>query len=108
MSKRLPSPFAPSFLPPVARDADPVTSHRGHDRVAPKRGTLMREALALYRVYRNGLTDAEVEAYTMKRGVWKRCSDLRNAEFIEPTGEVRDGQRVCRITDAGLRALGGA
>lgn len=104
---RIPSPYAPSFLPPASRADDPATSHAAERKLAPKRGTLAREALALYRVYRDGLTDAQLEAYTMKRGIWKRASDLRNAGFIEPTGAVLDGQRICRITDAGLRALGG-
>lgn len=61
MSKRLESPFAPSFLPPVARDRDPVTSHAGHDKIQPKRGTRMAEVLALLKAYPAGLTAQEVE-----------------------------------------------
>jgi hypothetical protein len=42
---------------------------------------------------------------------WKRCSELRQAGYIQPTGETRMAwtgviQQVCRITEAGVLALG--
>lgn len=84
----------------VARDADPVTSHKGHDKVT-KSGTRKSHAqvaLECYRAY-GELTDAEVERITGIKGIWKRCSDLRNADppLTIPTGEERDGQRVCKL-----------
>lgn len=85
---------------PIARASDPDTSHEAAKRVEPRRGTIAATALAMYRAYSHtGLTDAELEAYTGIRGIWKRCSDLRNAGLIRPTGEVRDGQRVCKAVD---------
>lgn len=85
---------------PIARADDPATSHAAAKRIEPKRGTLASQALAMYRAYPKGLTDAELEAYTGLKGIWKRCSDLRNAGLIRPTGEVRDGQRVCVAVDS--------
>jgi hypothetical protein len=46
-----------------------------------------------------------------KCGYWKRCSELRQAGYIAPTGEMRLAgtgalQQVCKITEAGLNALG--
>ena len=103
MSKRLESPFAPSFLPPVARDRDPVTSHAGHDKVQPKRGTRMAEVLALLKAHPRGLTAQEVELFLQHRdlktgkmvtGWWKRLSDLKNAGLVRGTGEEREGGEV--------------
>lgn len=89
------------FTAPIARTSDPATSHDGAKRIEPKRGTIAATALAMYRAYSHtGLTDAELEAYTGIRGIWKRSSDLRNAGLIVPTGEVRDGQRVCKAVEA--------
>lgn len=107
MSKRLASPYETSFLPPVARDSDSVTSHAGHDKIQPKRGTRMAEVLALLKAYPKGLTAQEVEAFltytdrtTGKRvtGWWKRLSDLKNAGLVEGTGETRDGGEIYRAT----------
>ena len=120
---RIPSPYSPpntttgsnhpaqtgwfGSLPPVARDRDPVTSHAGHDKIQPKRGTRMAEVLALLKAYPAGLTAQEVEAFltytdrtTGKRvtGFWKRLSDLKNAGLVEGTGETRDGGEVYRAT----------
>jgi len=81
---------------PIARATDAETSHDGAARIEPKRGTQASQILAMLRAYGDkGLTDAEVEQYTLIRGAWKRCSDLRNAGLIRPNGEIRDGQRVC-------------
>lgn len=103
MPKRMASPYETSFLPPVARDRDPVTSHAGHDAVAPKRGTRMAQVLALLKAHKNGLTAQEVEAFLTYRdrttgklvtGWWKRLSDLKHAGLIRGTGEERDGGEV--------------
>ena len=80
----------------IARDADAVTSHAGVDRIAPKRGSQCATLLAVYRAYPAGLTDAEAGARSGVPSSWKRSSDLRRTHWIVPTGEVRDGQRVCR------------
>lgn len=85
----------------VARDADPVTSHAGHDKVTRTgtRKTHAQIALECYRAY-GALTDAEVERITGIKGIWKRCADLRNTTppLVVPTGEERDGQRVCKVS----------
>ena len=60
-------------------------------------------------VYRAGsCTDDEAgtQAGLAHTGYWKRCSDLRKANIIEPTGETRAGrsgeqQQVCRLTAFG-------
>lgn len=84
---------------PVARDSDPRTSHAGHDKVTRTgtRKTHAQVALECYHAY-GELTDAEVERITNIKGIWKRCADLRNATppLVVPTGEERDGQRVCK------------
>lgn len=121
MSKRLASPYIPpntttgsnhpaqtawfGSLPPVARDRDPVTSHAGHDKIQPKRGTRMAEVLALLKAYPAGLTAQEVEAFLAhvkdgKRvgGYWKRVADLKAAGLAKATGEVRDGGEVVVAT----------
>ena len=85
---------------PIARADDPATSHAAARKVQPKRGTQASQLLALYRAYPNGLTDAEACLYANIPHGWKRCSDLRNAGLIRPTGEVRDGQRVCVAVDS--------
>ena len=109
MSKRLPPPLDvmhltfEGALPPVARDADPVTSHRGHDRVAPKRGTRAAQVLALLKAHPAGLTAQEVELFLQYRdlatgklvtGWWKRLSDLKAAGLVRGTGDERDGGEV--------------
>ncbi len=53
----------------------------------------------------SGLADDPVCCY------WKRCSELRQHEWVEETGEVRHGrsgraQKVHRITDLGLERIG--
>lgn len=80
------------------RDQDAITSHAGSDRIAPKRGSQCATLLAVYRAYPDGLTDREAGERSGVPSAWKRCSDLRRAGWIVPTGEVRDGQRVCKPT----------
>lgn len=81
----------------VARDADVITSHQGHDYIQPKRGSQCATLLEVYRAYPEGLTDREV---SLKAGVesgWKRSADLRKLGLIRPTGETRGTppQMVC-------------
>lgn len=119
MSKRLASPYGPpntttgsnhpaqtewfGSLSPVARDSDPLTSHKAHDRIAPKRGTRAAQVLALLKAYPRGLTAQEVELFLQYRdrttgkmvtGWWKRLSDLKNAGLVRGTGEEREGGEV--------------
>jgi hypothetical protein len=78
----------------IARATDPETSHKGAERIEPKRGTQASQILATIRAYPTGLTALEVERFTLIRGAWKRVSDLKNAGLIRTTGEVRDGGEV--------------
>jgi len=99
------------WLPvPAVRRRDPATSHTAAARLRPNT-QLARLAVA----YRDGgdLTDDEAGTLSGLRqagaGYWKRCSDLRKANIIEPTGETRPGasgeqQRVCRLTAFGVLA----
>lgn len=84
----------------VARDKDPLTSHKGHDYIQPKRGTQAATLLAIYKAYPKGLTDREAASYAQMEGAWKRCSDLRKHGHIRPTGEERGtpAQMVCVAT----------
>lgn len=77
------------------------------------------QRVAVLSVYANGnATDEEAGhrsglAALPKCGYWKRCSELRSAGFIRPTGEVRSSsagalQQVCEITEEGRRALADA
>lgn len=86
-------------LPPNVRTADPETSHEASKRLEPKRGTHASQCLAMFRAYPRGLTYAEVERYTMLRGAWKRCSDLKALGLIVGTGETRDGSEIYRSVD---------
>lgn len=98
-----------SWLPvPRARQSDPSTSHDGIRTVSLRAGT---QAARLARAYRDAgeLTDDEAGQIAGLRdaGYWKRCSDLRRAGIIEPTGETRPGrsgeqQRICRLTALGV------
>ena len=96
---------------PLFRNTDPETSAMGAQDVKPRRQTQALRLLAEY-AYRDGLTDEEAALFAglIKTGYWKRCSDLRTAGYIIPTGETRlDSQgslmRVCAITEAGRQAL---
>lgn len=81
----------------VARDADPITSHAGHDHIQPKRVSLAATLLAIYKAYPDGLTDREASQYAGIEGGWKRCADLRKAGLIRWTGATRGSppQGVC-------------
>ena len=88
-----------SLYPPNVRTSDPITSHTAAAKSEPKRGTHASQCLAMFRAYPNGLTYAEVERYTMLRGAWKRCSDLKNLKLIVGTKQVRDGSEVYRAAE---------
>ena len=91
--------FAPSVEHvAIARDRDPVTSHAGADRIAPKRGSQCATLLAVFRAFPDGLTAREAEQHSGIAGAWKRCSDLTRSGWLAPTGATRDGQRVLRVT----------
>lgn len=108
MSKRLESPFAPSFLPPASRADDPPTSHAAERRIRLKRGTMANRVYRLLLAYPRGLTAQEVESFLRYKdlttgkyvtGWWKRLSDLKNAGLVVGTGEVREGGEVYRALD---------
>lgn len=111
-----------------SRSTDPATSHAAVRAITVKAGSqrarLLQAFMDSYRIeisswqghFPSGLTDEEA----MDRAVGvaprsefsKRCSELREAGYIEPTGETRPGssglQRiVSRITDKGRAAVRG-
>ena len=99
---------------PAARTSDPVTSKRGERDVRPRRGS---QAIKLLKAYHEtertlgGLTDEQAARYAgLGAGAWKRCSDLRRAGFIAPTGRLTistfgSAVQVCRITETGIARL---
>lgn len=96
---------------PLHRKTDPVTSMKGARDVAPRAGSQKALLLEQYRLaYPGGLTDEEAAAAAgLHTGAWKRCSDLRNADLIEPTGETRKSSAgseamVCRWKDVDVRS----
>lgn len=101
-----------------ARNTDPGTSHAATASVVIKAGnqrTILLGAFAgTLAADRGGLTDEEAmetsEGVSPLSEFAKRCSELRDAGLIEPTGETRPGQSgvhriVSRITEAGRLAL---
>jgi hypothetical protein len=95
-----------------ARLSDPVTSQKAATK--PQRGTQRHRLLWAYLCSPHGLTDEEAVDKAVIKGGWKRCSELRQAGWVETTGRYRMGsagalQQVCEITDSGrwlLRELG--
>ena len=104
-----PAVFAPTVS---ARRRDPGTSKLAGASVAMRAGSQKDVLLRAYANLTAGLTDEEAGtnsglARNPKCGYWKRCSELRQAGFITPTGETRtssvgEQQQVCAITEAGL------
>jgi len=101
----------------AARTTDPQTSHLAALSVAVRAGS---QQAALLQAYADagalGLTDDEAGVKTglaAKPGCcwWKRCSELRQAGYIVPIGNVTrlsragENQQVCGITNAGIEAL---
>ena len=95
----------------LARSSDPQTS-RGAAMATPGRKRTHR--YQLLRAYARGPAtdfDAGAAAGIEYHERSRRGADLRRAGLIEPTGEVRPSPmgkpaRVCKITAAGLGALG--
>lgn len=98
-----------------SRSTDPETSHAAAKEIRVKAGSqrarLLHEFAAAYFASTDGLTDeqAMICAYGVSptSEYAKRCSELREGGFIEPTGETRAGsagpQRiVSRITVKGM------
>jgi hypothetical protein len=92
------------------RANDKETSKAGAKSMTVRAGSQRARLLSLYVKYE--LTDEEAGhmsglAENAKCCYWKRCSELRQAGYIEPTGETRlssagVAQQVCRITSEGL------
>jgi hypothetical protein len=92
----------------IARDSDPVSSHRGADHIASKAKTQRATLLAVYRAYPEGLTDEEASSLAGIEGGWKRCSELRNLGLIAVSGKRQASSgvevRVCSLTEVGRYA----
>lgn len=100
------------LLSPVARNTDPSTSKVAAAK-APRVAQSMR-LLAMYAAAGEPLSDEQAASLAglLGTGYWKRCSDLRNAGYIYPTGDTIMGSagtpvRLCFITHAGRRELAG-
>lgn len=106
----------------LVRADDPATSRLGAEAVTMRAGSQRARLLAVYggpfAARHDGLTDDEAAGYAglltaRSLGYWKRCSDLRRAGLIAPTGELRRSpetgelRQVCAITAAGRAALTG-
>jgi hypothetical protein len=99
---------------PGARDGDPITSHMGADDIKIRSGSHRARILIAYKDGR-ALTDdqAALDVAEMPENScwWKRCSELRQGLYIEPTGKIAislrsDSSRMtCVITERGLDAL---
>lgn len=105
-------PFTEWLPAPRARRSDPPTSHDAARTVSLRAGTQATRIAMAYRAHGDLIDDeAGAIAGLLHAGYWKRCSDLRRAGIIEPTGETRPGrsgeqQRVCRLTPLGVTLLG--
>jgi hypothetical protein len=90
-----------------------ATSKAGAKDITVRAGS--QRALVLFWYSIQELTDDEAGRWSglakrPKCCYWKRCSELRQAGYIEPTGETRVSlagveQQVCRITYQGKQAL---
>jgi hypothetical protein len=98
-----------------ARTTDGTTSVAPLRNLSIRAGSQRATLLAVYAGTLFGFTDEEAGttsglARLPRCCYWKRCSELRQAGYIEPTGDTRlstagESQQVCRITQAGLDAL---
>ena len=96
------------------RANDPATSTKAAQNLSVRAGS--QRALLLSRYAVADMTDEEAGhasglALLPKCCYWKRCSELRQAGYIAPTGEVRHSsaqvdQQVCSITQTGREVLG--
>lgn len=101
-----------------SRRSDPGTSHNAATAIKVKAGTQRAKLLLAFRDapttrLQGDLTDEEAmedaEGVSPVSEYAKRCSELRDAGLIEPTGETRKGASgvdriVSVITDAGRTA----
>jgi hypothetical protein len=95
------------------RRNDKATSKAGAQAMTVRSGSQRAKLLFWYSL--DDLTDDEAGRYSglaklPKCCYWKRCSELRQAGYITPTGETRRSlagveQQVCSITDTGLQVL---
>lgn len=100
----------------LARATDPATSKAGAREVAIRAGSQKARLLRAYALAGpHGLTDEEAGyvAHMEGTGYWKRCSELRAAGLIAPTGEQRLGrsgsmQAVHALTELGAEHAGRA
>ena len=99
----------------MPRLTDPATSKKAGEHAKIRSGSQRHQLLRMYAEH-GGLTDEEAGDLSGLRrpGVcyWKRCSELRQQGYIEPTGATRESsvgeyQQVCRVTEAGKVALRG-
>lgn len=99
-----------------ARKTDPHTSHAAAQSIVIRAGSQRAQLLQAYRdAGASGLTDDEAGvitglAYKIGCCWWKRCSELRQAGYIQPTSQTRasragEAQQVCVITDEGKKKL---
>jgi len=98
-----------------SRATDPATSHAAARVVTVKAGTQRAYLLAAFSLSED-LTDEQAadaaEGVTPWSEYAKRCSELRDGGFIQPTGDTRPGQAgveriVSKITTKGRDALRG-
>jgi hypothetical protein len=101
----------------ATRATDPTTSQSGARSLTVRAGSQRYRLLQQYAVTA-GMTDEEAGnatglADSPRCCYWKRCSELRQAGYIAPTGATRlstagEAQQVCQITDAGRTVLAGS
>lgn len=98
----------------LARASDPDTSKAAAEALRPKslRYRLLLKYASGWAAAADGLTDEEASAMAnVGNGGWKRCSDLRRAGLIAPTGSTRPSRlsgrdcQVCSLTAQGREAL---
>lgn len=97
---------------PLARAADPSSSHDGARDVVVRAGSQQGRLLAAFVAARTGLTAEEAghAAGLSHTGYWKRVSELETLGYLTPTGATREastGSRQ-RVLVATARARGGA
>jgi len=95
------------------RANDPATSIKAAQSLWVRAGSQRARLLAEYAPH--PITDEEAGNFSElamlpKCCYWKRCSELRQAGYIIPTGEFRQSsagvdQQVCAITEAGREIL---
>jgi hypothetical protein len=114
----MPDPWETLFDPPVGRTvptrySDPDTSHEAERLIRVTANNQRGKLLAAYRWAPQGFTDDEAQTtagVSPASCYWKRCSELRDAGFIVPTGITRKGRAgvqriVCALTPLGLKML---